>query len=148
MCQSGSRMRTAAGAQGCLNARSWYPCASQVLRLRRMDWVTRFIGFHGRCFDLQRAHRHSSLKYLDEKVEESMEVLTSKVLDQLIADELRTDMAHSEAKSRIENLFVFYHAMLPDRVWPGLLTIAIRLRWIMQYRPFGKHGFVLGFSLI
>lgn len=51
--------------------------------------------------------------YLEKKAEESKEVVTIDTLDKLVEDKLRIDMTDSDARSRIENLFVSYLTLLP-----------------------------------
>lgn len=60
--------------------------------------------------------------YLDDKAVESKEVVTLDVLDDLVAKELRINMADSNAQSRIENLFISYHTLLRRHGLSWLLT--------------------------
>ena len=50
--------------------------------------------------------------YLDSKAEESKEVVSLSKLDELVSQELRTDMRDANATSRIQNLFINYMTLL------------------------------------
>ena len=50
--------------------------------------------------------------YLDSKAEDSKEVVSLSKLDELVSQELRTDMRDANATSRIQNLFVNYMTLL------------------------------------
>ena len=50
--------------------------------------------------------------YLEEKSKESRDAVTLETLDGIVSRELRTEMSDKNAKSRMQSLFVSYHAML------------------------------------
>lgn len=60
--------------------------------------------------------------YLDDKAKESKEAVTMEGLDAIVSKELVMDMANSNAKSRMEGLFIRYHSILNEQ----------GLTWIVQ----------------
>ena len=51
-------------------------------------------------------------RYLDEKSKESKEAISLDSLDEIVERELFMDMKNRHARSRIESLFIDYHALL------------------------------------
>ena len=51
-------------------------------------------------------------KYLEGKAEESRETVSLEVLDEIVNRELRMNIRDKNARSRMESLFVTYHALL------------------------------------
>lgn len=91
------------------------------------EWLESLIAldFIPRVKSFESLSDNTLMSYLDGKAKESKVVVTLETLDKLVSKNLRTNMADTNAKSRIENLFVAYHSVLRRH----------GLSWILEDSP-------------